>query len=37
MNRADEFVGNKQVHLDINSEMEKIQPVAHALSSVLRL
>ncbi len=37
MNRSDDFVGNKQVHLDINSEMEKIQPVAHALSSMLRL
>lgn len=37
MNRSDDFIGNKQVHLDINGEMEKIQPVAHALSSMLRL
>ena len=37
MNRVEEFVGNKQIYLDINSDIDKIQPIAHALSSKLRL
>ena len=37
MNRVEDYIGNKQIHLDINSEMDKIYPIAHALSSKLRL
>ncbi len=32
-----EITGNKQLHLDINSDIGRIQPIAHALSSELRL
>jgi len=34
---ADDVTGSKQVHLDINTDIRRIQPVAHALSSELRL
>jgi len=34
---ADDITGNKQVHLDINQDIRRIHPVAHALSSELRL
>lgn len=37
MNRVEDYIGNKQLHLDINSQMDEIQPIAHALSSKLRL
>jgi len=34
---ADDITSNKQVHLDINTDIERIHPIAHALSSELRL
>jgi predicted transcriptional regulator len=34
---ADDITGNKQVHLDINTDIERIHTIAHALSSELRL
>lgn len=37
MKRTNKIVGNKQVHLDINTQFDQIYPVAHALSSELRL
>lgn len=37
MNRAEDYIGNKQICLDINGEIDRIYPIAHALSSKLRL
>lgn len=33
----EDLIGNKQLHLDINSQLNQIHPIAHALSSKLRL
>ena len=37
MKHTEEFVGNKQIQLDINMQLDEIYPVMHALSSKLRL
>lgn len=37
MKRDNKIVGNKQVYLDINTQIDRIYPLAHALASELRL
>ncbi|MDL2206914.1 helix-turn-helix domain-containing protein [Eubacteriales bacterium OttesenSCG-928-N13] len=37
MNRLQDLQGRKRLHLDINSQMDEMYPIAHALSSKLRL